>query len=262
MALGDVYNNNRGDKRFNNDPNVYSPYKFSNTEGLDPSSLSITFWGSTMKITIAPKKNTPNGEISFDYDNGISVYLTHTKARILAEEIKAFLNGKINNCGVDTNKGFISISNGKEFGTNAKFLVIRSFDNENNTVSSSYAYEFKEQYHYSIRNFEEKKINFEKNYYDDIEIEQFVTLLEEYYKAMTGAIAFTVIDQNKYNNSRINSKIEMIANKLGVEFGGDKSSSSSSGGSFFSNREPSNTGGSNFNSGFNKGSIDDLDDLD
>ena len=262
MALGDVYNNNKGaERKVNNDPNVYSPYKFSNTEGLDPSSLSITFWGSTMKITIAPKKNTPNGEIAFDYDNSISVYLSHTKARILAEEIKAFMNGKINNCGVDTNKGFISISNGKEFGVNSYFLVIRSFDNENNSVSSSYAYEFKKDYHYAIRNFNEKKIEFEKTYYNEIEIDQFVTLLEEYYKAMTGAVAFTVIDQSKYNNSRLNTKLDLIANKLGVEYGGGEKSSSGGGGSFFSNREPSNTT-SNFNSGFIKGSIDDLDDLD
>lgn len=250
MALGDTYNNNQSDKKGNIDPTVYSPYKFTNTEGIDPSALSITFWGSTMKVSISPKKNTANGEVAFNYDDGISIYLTHTKARLFAEEIKAFMNGKIENAGVDTNKGFISISNGKEFGTNGIFLVIRSFDQNNNTVSSSYAYEFKKQYHYSIRNFKEKTIEFEKTFYDVIEIDQFVTLLEEYYKAMTGAVAFTVIDQSKYNFSRINTKLDSIANNLGIEY---TKGNNNGGGSFFSNRE-SNPSGSKFKSG----SIDDV----
>lgn len=253
--LGDVYNNNKNDRK-TNDPTVYSPYKFSTVDGLDPSSLSITFWASTMKISIAPKKNTPNGEIAYDYDNGISIYLSHTKARILAEEIKAFMEGKINNVAVDTAKGLISISNGKEFGVNSNFLVIRSFDQENNTVSSSYAYEFKKQYHYSIRNFDEKNMDkFEKVYYDDIEIWQFVTLLEEYYKAMTGAVAFTVIDQSKYNNSRVQTKLDSIASKLGIDWSSNNGNKSSGGASFFSNKE------SNGSSSFKTGSVDDLDDL-
>lgn len=252
--LGDSYNNNKNDRKVNNDPTVYSPYKFTNPDGVDPSALTISFWGSTMKVSISPKKATNNGDVSFDYENGISIYLTHTKARILAEEIRAFMNGKINSCGVDTNKGFISISNGKEFGVDSNLLVIRSFDTENNKVSSSYAYEFKKNYHYAIRNFDEKTIDFEKAYYDNLEIEQFVTILEEYYKAMTYAISFTVLDQNKFNNSRMNTKLDSIATKLGVEYT-NKSSGNSGGGSFFNNRE------GNSSSSFKSGSIDDLDNM-
>lgn len=251
--LGDTYNNNKNDRKVNNDPTVYSNYKFSNINSIDPSSLSITFWSNTMKLTIAPKKNTTNGDISFDYDNATSAYLTHTKARILAEEIRAFMEGKINSVSVDTSRNLISISNGKEFGVNSLFLVIRTFDQTNNTVSSSYAYEFKKQYHYAIRNFDEKNIdNFEKTYYDDLEIEQFLTLLEEYYKAMTGAIAFTVVDQQKYNNSRINTKLDSIANKLGIDWNTGNKNNGGNSGAFFSNREPQST------STFRSGSIEDL----
>ncbi len=257
--LGDTYNNNKYDRKVNNDPTVYSAYKMSNTEGLDPSQLNITFWNSTLKISISPKKNTPNGEIAYDHDNSASIYLSHTKARILAEEIIAFKNGKINNVSVDTPKGVISISNGKEFGVNSTFLVIRTFDTENNAVASSYAYEFKKDYHYGIRNFDEKNLDdFEKIYYNDLELDQFLTLLTEYYTAMSGAVAFTVVDQLKYNNSRVNTKLDSIAMKLGVEWnnGANKSSNGGNRSSFFSNKEP------NGSSAFKSGSIADLEDMD
>ena len=259
MSLGDVYNNNKNDRKVSNDPTVYSPYKFSNSESdIDPSAMSITYWNSTMKVSISPKKNVPNGEIAFDHDNAVSIYLSHTKARILAEEIKAFKEGKINSVSVDTNKGLLSISNGKEFGVNSYFMVIRTFDQENNTVNSSYAYEFKKRYHYAIRNFDEKNMdNFEKVYYDEIELDQFVTVLEEYYKAMTGAMAFSVIDQSKYNNSRVQTKLDSIAMKLGIDWSsgnGNKSGSNNRGGSFFSNKEPQGS------SSFKSGSYTDLED--
>lgn len=254
--LGDTYNNNKYDKKVNIDPTVYSAYKMSNTEGIDPSQLNISFWNSTLKITISPKKNTPNGEIAYDHDNNAVIYLSHTKARILAEEIIAFKNGKINNVSVDTPKGIISISNGKEFGVNSIFLVIRTFDTENNKVSSSYAYEFRKGYHYGIRNFNEENLSdFEKVYYDELELDQFLTLLTEYYKAMTGAVAFTVIDQFKYNNSRVQTKLDSIAMKLGIEWNGGGNKSGGNRSSFFSNKEPQGS------SAFKTGSISDLEGL-
>lgn len=254
--LGDTYNNNKYDRKVNNDPTVYSAYKYSNTEGIDPSQLNISFWNSTLKISISPKKNTPNGEIAYDHENNAVIYLSHTKARILAEEIIAFKKGKINNVSVDTPKGVISVSNGKEFGVNSTFLVIRTFDMENNTVASSYAYEFKKGFHYGIRNFDEKNLNdFEKVFYDDLELDQFVTLLTEYYKAMTGAVAFSVVDQLKYNNSRTQTKLDSIAMKLGIDWtnGGNKSGGNKT--SFFSNKEPQGS------SVFKSGSLSDLEGL-
>lgn len=246
--LGDTYNNNKYDRKANNDPTVYSPYRFSNTDGIDPSQLSISFWNSTLKVAISPRKNTSNGEPAYDHDNAASIYLSHTKARILAEEIIAFKKGKINNVSVDTPKGVISISNGKEFGVNSTFVVIRTFDLENNTVSSSYAYEFKKGFHYGIRNFDEKNLNdFEKIFYDEMELDQFLTVLTEYYKAMTGAMAFTVIDQMKYNNSRTQTKLDSIAMKLGIDWSNGGGSSRGGNSSFFSNKEPQ--GSSAFKSG-------------
>jgi hypothetical protein len=57
---------------------------------------------------------------------------------------------------------------------------------------------------------------------------------------MTGAIAYSFIEQNKYDNSRINTKLELIAEKLGVEFTGGKYNNNKSSNSIFNTKEPRN----------------------
>ena len=44
-----------------------------------------------------------------------------------------------------------------------------------------------------------------------------MTVLEEYYKAVTNAVAFTVMDQRKFGANRTDTKLDAIAAALGVE---------------------------------------------
>ena len=41
--------------------------------------------------------------------------------------------------------------------------------------------------------------------------------MDEYVKAMTGAISYSVMDMARFDVSRINTKIELVMNKLGIE---------------------------------------------
>lgn len=259
MALGNSYEDNNEKKFY--EPTVYSDYRMSNTEGVDPSALSFSFYRGMLKIAISPKKNTE--KIAFDHENNICVYLTHTKARMLAEEIKTLIANPntMNNVGVTTGDGLISFSDGKELGINGYCLIIRKIDEQTGVATSSYAYEFKSDYHYSIRNFNDKSKNgtiFDKYFYNDLEVYQFITILEEYYKSATGAIAYSVIDQSKYNNSRMDTKIGLIAEKLGVEFKSAGSRSVGNRNSFFNNNGVGN--GMNKPTTFRQSTIDDLSD--
>ncbi len=255
MSLGN-YNNYDNNKKEKNDfqPTVYSPYKMSNIEGIDPSALSFSFWAQILKLSIAPANKSNNDTPTFDYKNAGVAYITHTKARILAEEITKFMENPelYNNVGIDIKGGLVSISNGKEFGTKNPCLVIRKIDATTGNVEATYNYEFKTKFHYSIRNFEEKKSKYETVYYENLELEQLKTLLEQYYISMTYATAYSVIDSSKFDNSRINTKIGSIMDKLGIEFrsGGNSGGSSGGGKSFFSG----NSGNKNFTSG----TIDDI----
>ena len=257
MALGRT---NNGNNRQQYQPSVYSPYRFSNIEGaVESSRLSITYWNNYMKVIITPRKNTSNDEVSWDDENALMIYLTHTKARLLAMEIKNFLSDQetYNSAGVPSGEGLITISNGYEFNVAGPCLVIRKVDGEG-CVTASIMYEFKKDYHYTIRNYEvnDGVSKFDKctEDYNFIEVEQFMFALMSYAEAMTSAVAYTVIDQMKYENSRMNTKMETLASALGVSFttgngGGQRAPRSES---VFNKAQPTS---------FTRGSASDLDDL-
>lgn len=252
MALGDIANNNQ--QKGKNNPVVYSQYGFGNSEStVDPTRLSTSFWNGMLKLTISPKKGMKaNGMVEWDDENSISLYLTHTKARILHDEIILFMQNPeaYNNLGIPSGAGLISISNGKELGIASPCLIIRKLNADNGQVEASFAYEFKQDYHYSIRNFDESTADFDKIYHNNLELEQLLCLLRTYFEAMSGAVAYTVIDNMKYDTSRLNTKINAISEKLGIEYnagGGYRQQKSST--SLFNNKEPRN---------FNTSTLDDI----
>lgn len=266
MALGDTYNNN---ERKNYSPSVSAGYRFSNPESnIDKTSLSFTYWNKLLKISIAPKKETEGDTIAFDYDNAGAVYLSHTKALMLYKEMVNFLEmykqgAAPANVGVAAGaEGLIYICDGKEFSAEGPCLVIRKID-ENGNCTSTFVYEFRRETHSSIVNYKEKTKSFESNAYELLEIEQVINLLKSYYEAMTMAIAYSVQESNKYDNSRMNTKLKIIGEKLGVEFGkqSDNNRSRTSNSSYFNNAKPMNNDsnqGYNGTSSYETGSLDDI----
>lgn len=264
MALGDTYNNN---EKKNYQPSVTAGYRFSNIEStIDKTSLSFSFWNKLLKVSIAPKKETEGDTIAFDHENAGSVYLSHTKALILYKEIMNFLEmykkgNAPKNVGVSTgSEGLLYISNGEEFNANGPCLVLRKTD-EKGHPTSTFVYEFRRNTHASIVNYVEKTASFDSNVYDTLEIEQFANLLKSYYESMTMAIAYSIQEAGKYDNSRMNTKLKIIGEKLGVEFGkpgtGFQKSSNTS---FFNSSNASNVQPAGISTAYENGSFDDLDD--
>ena len=248
MSLGNTYNNNQGNK---NDPNVtvYSNYRMNNAESLiDATCLTFRYWKQSLCIGIFPRKQTGNeNDVAFDMDNGITIYLSHTKARILKAELENFLRDPItyNGSGVPSGQAVITISNGLEYGKNTPVLTIRKVD-ENGNVNSAFAYEFKTDFHFSIRNYDGRNFTSVYDDYKNLEIEQMITVLEEYIKASTNAVAFSVKDQYKFADARNTNAINAIAEKLGVEL-----RSSNNGARRFNNSSYfNNASNNNSNSGY------------
>lgn len=256
MALG-TYNNNEQSNNNKYSPTVYSPYRLNNGESqLDPTCMTFTMcMNNCLKISICPKNNNEMDGRNFDLDGGISIYLNHTKARILANEIKNFLSDPVryNSVGVASGKGLLTISNGSEFGVNNPCMVLRSID-ANGVCTASTLYEFKTQYHYAVRNFDEATNSFTKEYdsYDNIEIEQVVTMLESYVEAMTSAVAFSVASQLAFDIKGLHGKADSICAKLGIEVGGSRGRGGARNQSFFNNT-PGNA------SSFTPGTLAELD---
>lgn len=267
MALGDTYNNN---EKKNYSPSVTSGYRFSNAESaIDKTALTFSFWNKLLKISIAPKKEIESDVVSFDYDNAGSIYLSHTKALMLYNEIMIFLEdykagNAPKNVGVPSgNEGLIYICNGEEFNADGPCLVIRKID-EKGHCTSTYVYEFRRNTHYTIKNYIEKTAEFDTNFYNELEIEQFANLLKSYYESMTMATAYSIQEAGKYDNSRMNTKLKIIGEKLGVDFTkqsyNEKSRATNV--SYFSNAkstsESNSNGYSGISSSYESGSIDDL----
>ena len=263
MSLGSTYNNNQNRSNVP-EVSIYSNYRMNNAESqIDATCLTYRFWKSNLCIGIFPRKNTGNDEISFDMDNGITIYLSHTKARMLANELRRFLQDPVmyNSVGVPSGSAAITISNGVEYGKNTPVLTIRKVDGDGN-VTASFAYEFKTNYYYSIRNYDGKNFDAAYDDYQNLEIEQMITVLEEYIKASTNAIAFTVMDQRKYGVTLMENKIDAIANKLGVEIrsgnGGQRQYNNKS---YFNSNSGGNSGNnypSSSNVSYGSATIDDL----
>lgn len=259
MSLGSTYNNNQSTNKAP-EVTVYSSYRMNNADSkIDATCLTFKFWRSNLCIGIFPRKNTGNDEVSFDMDNGVTIYLTHTKARILKHELELFLKDPIayNAVGVPSGQGAITISNGSEYGKDCPVLTIRKVA-ENGEVISSFAYEFKKNYHFAIRNYDGKTYDQAYDEYQNLEIEQFITVLEEFYKAATQATAFTVMEQNKYNKTRLENKIDAIANSLGVETARSGGSGQRKYNSTFFNSNNSNSGSGYGETSYSQATIDDL----
>jgi uncharacterized membrane protein YgcG len=233
----------------------------SNLEGVEPSRLAYSYFGKKMlKIAISPQKKTNDGSISFDYDNNICVFLTHTKAYILSEMIKQWKkDGCEGSIGINTGTaGLITVSDGSEYGVDAPCVTIRNID-ETGAPVSAFAYTTRTNYHYGIKDYNPDEKSFEKVYFDLLEIDQLLIVLDEYVKAATSAIAASVMEEAKYDLSRLNTKADLVCEKLGIEIKGKKGN-----GANYSQNSFFNGGGSSSSTGSSKstksGGIDDLDD--
>jgi len=275
MAYGPNFNTGSNNTQQNRGRTTYSPIRYINPDStVDKTRLSYEYWNSTLKIKITNKKETGNTEIVFDDMDSAVIFLTPDKARIFANVVRNFLKDpiKYNNSGVNTTKGVVTLNNGAQHGTTNPCLIIRQIDQTDGTIQKTYAYEFKTEYHYAITNLDasDNEIRgYDKDFdsYRNLEIEQLLTMLDNFINASTYAYAAAAGKANEYRENVTNNKIDAIMNKLGVEYTGR--SQRSSGGSFFDNNgrtatSSNNGGGSTNYEAANKynqlSSLDDIED--
>lgn len=278
MALNESYNDYNNNKKSNNydnngkyHPTVYSPYKMSNVGGVDPSVITFDYWRHFLRVSIALCNNANeviNSNYSvrpqYDFKKACHIYLNLNNARIFYNEIKKYMENPdaYTNAGVPSGSGIITISNGAEFGADATCITIRLVG-EDGKVSTSYVYQMKKDYFYSVRNYSADTGYFEKivSDYNLMEVEQICDILKTYIESMTFATAYTVVDAMKYDTSRTNTKLDTIASKLGISFG--KNSNAGGASSYFSkgNSYSSDGQSSGDKNNYESGSINDLDDM-
>ena len=229
MALGDNTNN----RKQNYEETYYSRLKFTNYE--DKKMVSFSYWKGFLKICI---NNVKESGVGVEYDEIAAIHLSPTKAHILKEQLIYFRNMEDSattnkSFGVDTGigetKNFIAIGNTASSTENdaQRVLSIGKVDINGNLLEGN-EFNFNHQYHFGIEWSNLQAMECTTNYNDNTELDMLIILLEQYVIAMTGATAYSVMDLGRFNNSRINTKIELVMNKLGIETKSSKQASSES----------------------------------
>ena len=235
MSMGNSnYNNN---ERRNNYPTVYSNFKMSNPEADQPTQLSFAFsFNGLLKFIIAPKKGvTQDGYVSYDHEAEVFAYISYTKAKLLSFEIDRLINGEVNSVGVDTKHGILNIA--KE-GEDDYILTIADIDPDTGLISGSMSYVLKKNTR-SINNYNYSNGQFDIKEYPDIELIMIKDLLDEYYKSTTNAVAYSVINANRFNEERTKNSLEAIKKQLNIPTSGQYSSKPSGGQYFNKPQTPS-----------------------
>ena len=260
MALGDN-NSQKKDQKF--EDTYYSRIKFNNRE--DKLSLGFSFWKGLLKISISSEKANYN---SVTYEELIAIHLSPLKAMLLAKELEKFLSpenfetstieGYGINTGLSETQSIIKFNN--EFAADGvvnKIVTIGKVD-PNGVISNDITFAFNTDYHYSVEWANFSKMDCEKFYDNRVELELFLAVLKEFATAMIGATSYSVMDMGRFNNSRINTKIDLIMDALNIERKSSKDSGGNSSNSFFNNNAGA-AGKDNTNRGrSNRTSIDDI----
>lgn len=251
MALGDDNfsrntDNNGGSSNYS--PRTYCPISFTNGDSKLASKLEVTYWKGLISFSILPKKQRNAGEEfdSYDKDASISIYLNAGKSRILSNEINMMRKtGSVDSVAVCNGKGNTEIvfTDGKQLGLSNAAIIIRNVDENGNEINSL-GYEFsksKTQY-FSIRNVNFQSTDMDMYYHDDIEIDMFLSILEEYAKSASYAIAASVHDGCFYTLNNIQSDIGLLLDHNGINNGRRKGSKpgTNSQSSFFNRNAASN----------------------
>lgn len=216
MAIGDNGNsgsNNNG-KLYEN--TYYSRLRVKNSE----SKLSLTpsFKSGLLVLSIAEQKE------GFKYDTIEEIYLSPTKAKLLALEIEKFKEY--------LEKG--DIIPGKAFGVNAgmgekvtyigfhatedmrTIVTIGKIDGSGNIIEKA-DITLNKDYHYALEWDNINNMDVAKATYDGLELDQIHEVCEDFGRHMNGAIAYSVADLTRYDHARIVSKMDPIYDKLGIE---------------------------------------------
>ena len=252
MALGD---NNKGGKK-NYENTHYSRIKFNNRE--EKLLLGFSYWSGLLKVTISQEKSSFSGG-GTEYDEIAYIHLSPVKSKVLSAGISELLDGKEDKLyGVNT--GFSETQSVIAFGKDdGKMAVIIAKVDPEGKIQNAVTFHFNNEYHYGLEWTDFKKMECERNFNNNLELEMFKLVLDQFTEAMTGAMSYSVMDMGRFDNSRINTKIDLVMDALNIE---RKSSNGNPGNSYFNKNGQGAASPENNNRGRSeRSSLGDIEDL-
>lgn len=217
MAIGDNNNNgnaNNGAKLF--ESTYYSRIRFKN--GENKLCLTPYFRSGLLVLEISELKE------GFKYDTVINIFLSPTKAKLFAEEIRLFkeylkagdiIPGKAFgvNAGMNEKVSFIGLHADAEKNI---YITIGKIDGSGN-ITESATTSLNRDYHFALEWENINSMDVAKAFYDNIELDQLYELVTDFARHMNGSLAYSVADLTRFDTARVLRKMDPIYDKLGIE---------------------------------------------
>lgn len=263
MSLGNGYDNNTGRNNGNNnerEPYMYPVVKFKNPGSkVDPTCLQYQYLYGLLNVSISPKKEGGADYTRYDHDKKVQIWLSYGHAQMLLKEIERLMevNNKEELFSVSVavkDTTIITFSYGDKYGSNNYVLSIATVSADGQ-IQSSYAYEFPDDRYSSIINFDPTTKNYKRNQLHNVEVDMFLTVLQQYINASTGANAYFNRYYSRYDDNRQYNMLASISEKLGVQTRGRYSRNNNEGGFFSNGNNGSMSGNGNTGTSFNTRSL-------
>ena len=220
MAIGDTNSNNTDGNRSNRlyENSYYNRLRIRK----DNTALSFEFRSGLLQVKIVSVN--PDG-FSFDMEHPKAViYLSPTKATMLANQIRVFKNYLENekiheerafgvNGGMGEKVSFIAFSANKD---KEIFVTIGKFDGNGKIIESTQT-GLNKDYHYALEWTDLNAMDVTRVFNNYIELDQLMHLFDDFGRYMNGAAAYAQADLTRYDNARILNKMNPIYEKLGIE---------------------------------------------
>lgn len=218
-----AYNNNQKDAQTNVNT---KGFQFNNKDGFDPSTLQVGFWNDFVSIRMSPalEPSKQTEKKIFDYDKVISTSLTPEKTmtfilKIAEDILPAIKNDEAKSVGIQVGAAgdtIVAISTGKaETGSIKPMLIIyKGIDPETHKPEMSIGYEFKTIS--TVDEYDPKtgKYSVCKNIHAEFAL--FIQFLKDAVAGLSNSVAHSERTVNKWQNDKMTSTINAIAEKNGV----------------------------------------------
>ena len=232
--MGDVNNQN---KKYST--NYFSRFYLKTADGS--MRLSPDFSGGLLNINI-----TDGNFVNNKYEQLARATLSPNKARLLSAQFSKFKEKFVNGTaedgkayGVDTGINAVRPIIAMTMINGAPYLVIGKV-NQDGQFEARLDYPLNTHYHYGLEWGNLSKMDVKKDFNDTLEIDQLITLLDQFVAESFGAGAAATCEMMKWDYP--SRKIDAIANKLGVEY--KTGNYQSVGNSFFNKTDEAGSTGS------------------
>lgn len=249
------YGNNNKNQWKELDKNTKS-LTLRNSQAIFKSALVLGFWNGNMSIKIHPPlpESQRSAEKVFDYNTHLMSVLTPDNAVVLMEAIKHDVldmikeQGEFEAIGVLSGTSYLEIApySGIE-GVEESGIFLNLYTKVNNEGVPENVISYKFNNRNYFKNFKAKGKSMEKMFNEvPSEFVLFLTFLKEGVKAMTNAVAHSIRNTNKYEQTKAKNDLAKMMEKMGISTqdlnsnGG--SSNSYGGGSSFFNGGGTNSG--------------------